>query len=264
MVAVGQPQGRGAQDFVALQVGGRQQAATRCLVGQQGAGQRAAAGVLRPGAGQRGQRLGQVGDVQPFAGADDAAGGGKDAADAFGVGVERGQQGAGVGLERGQSHAVAGQADGRLQQVGQRQAAVVGGQPAQPGDVARHSHGAAAEVEALRGRAEVDRHGLKVQRLRPRPAHTGHDAEEVVDARQASAGVVELGDAAAAQMDNAGLGDERGEGGGHGGVDGVAAPAQHRRAGGGGLFVSRGNDSGGHDCLLVGRVGNPHSALRKN
>ena len=121
--------------------------------------------------------------MQPFAGANDVAVGGEDAANALGMGVERGQQGAGVGLEGGQGHAVAGQTDGRFQQVGQGQATVVGGQPAQPGDVARHGHRAAAEIEALCGRAEVNGHGLEVQRFRPRPAQAGHDAEEVVDPR---------------------------------------------------------------------------------
>ena len=51
-------------------------------------------------------------------------------------------------------------------EIGQRQTAVVSSQSTQPGNVARHSHRAAAEVKALCGRAEVDDHRLKVEWVR--------------------------------------------------------------------------------------------------
>jgi hypothetical protein len=57
---------------------------------------------------------------------------------------------------------VFGQADGRLQQRGEWQTAVIAGQGAKPGDVAGHGHRGASQVEVLGGRAKINGDGLEV------------------------------------------------------------------------------------------------------
>ncbi len=248
VIAVAQRDRRAAQDLVAGQVGRREQAAVGRLVVKQRPGQRAAAGIGLPLAGQRGQRIHQVGDEQPLLGLDKPTVGGKNAPDTVGMGIERGQQAAGVGLESPQGHAVARQPQGRFQEHVERQAAVVGRQSAQPGDIARNGHRAAPQIEALRRRAEVDGHFLEIECGGRRPVQPRHNAEKVVDAGIARPRVIQLRDAAAAQMNHTRLGDERHEGGGHGRVGGIAAPAQHLGPGGGRLSVSGGDHSSGHNA----------------
>ena len=93
---------------------------------------------------------------------DATAGGGKNFTHPGGVGIQRSQQLAGIGLERLDGRTFFGQFDGRLEERGQRETAVVAGQGAESGDVAGHGDGGAAQVETLGGRAEIDGDSLKI------------------------------------------------------------------------------------------------------
>ena len=83
-----------------------------------------------------------------------------------------------------------------------------GGHLAQTKNVARHSHGGPPQVKTLRRGAKINVYFGKVQFFGGRPVQSGRIAEKIVDGGTAVAGVINVGDAAAAQMRHADFSDE--------------------------------------------------------
>lgn len=103
---------------------------------------------------------------------------------------------------------------------------MVGGHLAEAEDVAGDGDGSSADVKVLGGGPKIDGDFVKIKGgfiERGGAAEAGHAAEEVIDFAGLGVGVIDLGDAAAAEMDDADFGDEGGEGGPDGRVYGVAA-----------------------------------------
>jgi len=147
--------------------------------------------------------------------------------------------------------AALGDPDGGPQQLGQGHGAVAAQGVAPGGRRARHPHPEAAgdplgERDRLAG-GRVDEAVL---------LEGGRGGLAAVDGHHpALVGQVDDHEAAAADAGRVRLGDPEGGGRGHGGVDGVAAGAQHLQAGGRGVQVDGGDGSAGAggDRRLVDR-----------